>query len=106
MLYFTLNNGKTAQWHVGESVPKDLLSDRWEAEEEKESGFYVEPGHLQVVEVFADSDELTHVLARFENLPKLRETTEDNMTTNLIVRNFRGTHWFGDHARFIWANLI
>lgn len=106
MLYFELNNGEIASWHVGGKAPKIENADSWRQDNEPGT---VAPSwkreKLYVVEVFANSDELTYVLAQFDNLPKLRETTDDNMTTNLIVRNMRGTRWFGDMARFIFANL-
>lgn len=106
MLCFELNNGETASWHVGKKAPKIENAGDWEQDNEfDERSIPPDRSRLRVVEVFADSDELTYVLAQFDNLPKLRETTDDNATTNLIVRNMRGTRWFGDMARFIYANL-
>ena len=105
MLYFVLNNGETAGWHIAQRVPSIELEDDWEQENEPGDVQAFNRERLYVVEVFADSDELTHILRQFDNLPRLKETTDDNATTNLIVRNMRGTRWFGDHARFIHANM-
>lgn len=46
---------------------------------------------LRVVAVNADGDELQYIISRFPNLPYC---------------NHRGlVQWFGDHAKFIVANL-
>ncbi len=45
----------------------------------------------QITEVQADSEELAYVRTRFWNLP--------NSNTSSVTR------WFGDHAKFIAANL-
>lgn len=44
-----------------------------------------------VIEVQADGDELTHLHKQFDNIP--------------FRLNSRVNRWFGDHAKFIAANL-
>lgn len=68
------------QWHVGEKNPLRNLPDNF--------AFSFE----DVIEVQADLDELDYIHTEFTNLPQ-------------VVRGAGIVHWFGDHAKFIAANL-
>ena len=68
---------KDLTWHVGDSFsPSDVL----------------EHSALVILSVYADGHELDHVLATFENLPRVKKIT-------------RAQVWRGDFARFIFDNL-
>lgn len=100
MLVFKLNDGFLIEWHVGEKVPQI-----WQPERDKPLGLKIaqaegvalgetwEPPEKRfVVEVQADGGELTFIEEHFGNLPM-------KLSGETSVR------WFGDHARFIHANL-
>ena len=49
-----------------------------------------------IVEVWVDEDELIYILARFQNIPRINPEAEGQLGPWV---------WFGDHAKFIVANL-
>lgn len=99
MLLVILSNGEDACWNVGGKKPDILNRDDWE-EVETSSAFNRK--RLYVTELRADSDELNYIRKRFDNLPMPKsEKTEPGV----IVKDMRSVVWYGDMARFIFANL-
>lgn len=78
MLYFYINDGHIIDWHVGEKVPEI-----WQPQH---SGL----PHRFVTMIYADGDELLHIINQFENLPYCKG---------------RSTKWTGEFAKFIFENL-
>jgi len=77
--YFTVCNGASIEWHVGEDLRRLV----------RLLGGGVELKH--VTQAQADGDELEHIKANFTGLP---------------MHNTRRVQtWFGDHAQFIADNL-
>ena len=48
----------------------------------------------EVIAIVADGDELDYILAMFDNIPRLSIKSTRRVVT-----------WYGDIAKFIWANL-
>lgn len=70
--------GSAMEWHDGEST--DVIRRR----------------APETVCVMADGDELMCILHRFQNLPRISPEAK---------RQLGPWSWFGDHAKFIIANL-
>ncbi len=65
------------EWYVGDKIPSKYHAVHTDI-------------RLDVIEVYAEGPELKYIKHHFENLPYMRTL---------------GVSWFGDHAKFIFANL-
>jgi hypothetical protein len=78
------NAGKNREleWHVGEKPPRTRMGEHKNRNSED----------IQVLECYADGDELEHIKHAFHDFP-VPKTGQRSCT------------WRGDLARFVWDNL-